>query len=350
MIERESLRDLVARVDLVSLVATKTDPVRTQGRSTTFRCPHPDHPDTHPSFVVTTTANGRQVWRCFSQCARFGDAIDLLVWLDNCTKGEAASRLRAWLGDPMPTPAPPRMSKPQPPPRQPSGDPDRDRRFLARYAEQRGWSMETVDRFSLSVVIDAKGCRRIRHPFLTPEVGGGWCLAYWQDRGTQAASPRWLSPAGHSPVLYNLPSLASDRVEAVVICEGPADTITAAQAVADTPEIACVGVPGVSAWRPEWAQLVGGLRVVVAADPDDAGQRMEEAIRRTIPDPVTLIRLAHGDLTDTAKHLGIDAVRELLLTACAIRTPHLERNPIELLLAAFPGSSLIDESERPCHD
>jgi hypothetical protein len=366
MTYREPLRDLVARVDLVSLVAQYSGEGRTQGRTTTFRCPHPTHPDDHPSFIVTTSSSGRQVWRCFSQCDRFGDAIDLLVWLDGCTKGEAADRLRAILGESKPT-APPRPSSAAPrrgpvtthstpleartgPPAtaETVSDPDRDRELLAKYARQRGWSLDIVDRFGLTVVTDAKGCRRVRHPFLAPDTGGGWQVAYWQDRGTRDASPRWLSPAGRSPVLYNLPSLASDHVTAVVICEGPPDTITASAAVADTSSIACIGVPGVAAWRPEWAQLVAGLRVVVAADPDDAGRTLEEAVRRTIPDPVTFVRLSHGDLTDTAKHLGLDAIRELLLTACAA-TPHRpERDPIELILAAFPGSELLhDLTESP---
>lgn len=353
MTANESLRDLCARVDLVSLVASRTPIVRVQGRATTFRCPHPDHADQHPSFVVTTTANGRQVWRCFSQCARFGDAIDLLSWLDGCTKGEAANRLRAWLGDPTPTARPlPRSAAPQraEKPRPNVGGPECDRAFLLRYAEQRGWPASMIERFSLSVVTDAKGRRRIRHPFLVPSPDGGWHLAYWQDRGTRDASPRWLSSAGRSPVLYNLPSLASDHVEAVVICEGPADTITATAALSDVPSVDCVGVPGVSAWRPEWAQIIGGLRVVVAADPDDAGRKLEESVRRTMTDPITLVHLAHGDLTDTAKHLGLGAVADLLLTACAIRSPQPVRDPIALLLAAFPGSRPIDDPERPSHD
>jgi 5S rRNA maturation endonuclease (ribonuclease M5) len=344
MTQREPVRDLVARVDLVALVTRYSGEGRSQGRTTTFRCPHPTHPDERPSFVVTTNANGRQLWRCFSQCDRFGDAIDLVAWLDDCTKAQAADKLRAFLGEPAATPpersAPRRASAA----RRPAGsNPQPDHAFLSRYVHQRGWPTDIIERFGLTVVTDANGLKRVRHPFLVPDSGSGFRVAYWQDRGTRDASPRWLSPAGRSPVLYNLPSLTSSAIDAVVICEGPPDTITASVAVADAPSIACVGVPGVSAWRPEWAQSVADLRVVVAADPDDAGRKLEEAIRRTIPDAVTFVRLSHGDLTDTAKTLGLDAIRELLLTACAVKPHRPQRDPIELILAAFPGSQLIDD-------
>lgn len=351
MTHSESLSDLVARVDLVALVSTYAGSSRTTGSRTTFHCPHPGHIDRHPSFVVSVTRNGRQVWRCFSQCDRHGDALELVKWLDDSDTATAAARLRSFLGDPTSTTQ-------QPPQRMTARpmhsadlsqqcspiDNDQASWLLKKYADSRGWDMQTVKRFGLTVVRDAQKCMRIRHPFYAPNAEGEWVCAYWQDRGTRDVLPKWLSPRGVSPVLFNLRSLESESVRAVVICEGAPDAITAAVALSDAPSIACVGVPGVSAWRPEWAPMFQSLRIVVAADPDDAGHRLEDAVRRTIPKPITLVHLKHGDLTDTAKAVGISELRKLLMTACATSQPHDDREGIDLLRAYFPDARLISES------
>ena len=353
MTHSESLSDLVGRVDLVALVSTYAGSGRTTGSRTTFHCPHPGHIDRHPSFEVSVARNGRQMWRCFSQCDRHGDALELVKWLDDSDTATAAARLRSFLGDTTPTTQRPtrRMSvRPLP-----SADlsqqcsPIDDKRaswLLEKYASSRGWDMQTVKRFGLTVVRDARGCVRIRHPFYAKNAEGEWVCAYWQDRGTRDVLPKWLSPRGVSPVLFNLRSLESDTVRAVVICEGAPDTITAASALSGAESIACVGVPGVSAWRPEWASRLQSMRIVVAADPDDAGHRLEDAVRKTIPKPITLIRLNHGDLTETAKAVGISELRELLLTACATTQPQHDPEGIELLRAYFPGARLISESNK----
>lgn len=351
MTHSESLSDLVGRVDLVALVSTYAGSGRTTGSRTTFHCPHPAHTDRHPSFVVSLTRNGRQVWRCFSQCDRHGDALELLKWLDNLDTATAAARLRSFLGEPIPaTQRPMRHMSVQP---VQSADlsqqcsainDERASWLLEKYAESRGWDVQTIERFGLTVVRDARGCVRIRHPFYAPNAEGEWVCAYWQDRGTRGVLPKWLSPRGVSPVLFNLRSLESETVRAIIICEGAPDTITASSALLDAPSIACVGVPGVSAWRSEWAPLFRSLRIVVAADPDDAGHRLEDAVRRTLTQPITLVRLSHGDLTDTAKAVGISELRELLLTACATTQPQHDPEGIDLLRAYFPGARLISES------
>jgi 5S rRNA maturation endonuclease (ribonuclease M5) len=353
MTHSESLSDLVGRVDLVALVSTYAGSGRTTGSRTTFHCPHPGHIDRHPSFVVSVTRNGRQVWRCFSQCDRHGDALELVKWLDSLDTATAAARLRSFLGDATAaTQRPTRRMSVRPVPSADLSqqcspiDNERASWLLEKYAGSRGWDMQTVERFGLTVVRDARGCERIRHPFYAKNAEGEWVCAYWQDRGTRDVLPKWLSPRGVSPVLFNLRSLESDTVRAVVICEGAPDTITAASALSDAESIACVGVPGVSAWRPEWAPMFQSLRIVVAADPDDAGHRLEDAVRKTIPKPITLIRPNHGDLTETAKAVGISELRELLLTACATTQPQHDPEGIELLRAYFPGARLISESNK----
>lgn len=354
MSSTDSIRELIESVDLIELVTRYAGSGRSNGAQTTFSCPHPSHPDEHPSFVVARNRNGRQVWRCFSMCDRRGDALDLIEWLDGLSRAEALQRLREIAGRPAPTrsdthrPSPPR---PAPAPRR---APDRSQTLdadwlLDKYAQSRGWSSEIVQRFDLTVVTDHHGQMRIRHPFYAPDDTGSWSPAYWQDRARSGVSPKWLSPRGISPVLFNLRSLHPD-VSTVVICEGPPDTITAATALADVPEVACIGVPGVSAWRDEWGALVSDLRIVVAADPDDAGRKLEAAVLASVRRPVTMVRFTDGDLTDTARREGLAAMRDRLLDACALTTPATVEDLIERLYELFPGGQLIGAGSETSRD
>ena len=340
----EGLSTLIELVNLGELVERYAGAGRRAGRTLTYRCPNPSHPDNSPSFTVTSTASGRQLARCWSQCDWQGDALDFVEWHLGLSTGDAVRWLREYLGKPLPYK--PRAvntqthrldtvtdnaTAPQ--------DTEAAAVFLERYLDSRGWPLSVVDSFGLSVVIDSTGAARVRHPYFVPLSSGEWAAPSWQDRGSRSSRSKWLSPKGGRPVLYNLPSLERDGLAGVVICEGPADTITASLALEAVPGVAVVGCPGVSAWRPEWAQLFAGLRVVVAADNDAAGQRLEESVRTSLGQPVALCRFSAGDLTDTAREHGLDSVRELLLGALRTQPdnePRAVEDTLTLLLRFFP--------------
>lgn len=349
----EPLRDLVARVDLRDLVERYSGPGRASGSTTTYRCPNPEHQDNHPSFSVKPTRTGRQIGRCFSQCNWHGDALALVQWLEGISSvAEAATWLREWLGE-HPEHRAPRAPKPSSSPvrpreltdSSPRPNPERTEWLLSKYLEKRGWPGSVVDRFGLSVVLDETGAERIRHPYYAPSSSGRWTVAYWQDRGTRGSRIRWLSPKGAAPIPHNLQSLEADGLSSVIITEGPADCITASVALQGLEHVAVIGIPGVSAWRSEWAQLLTGLSVVVAADNDEAGQRLEEAVRASLTHPVRIYRPSRGDLTDTALELGLGSLRVALLRALGDPNP-TERSfelVLRMLLDAFPGSELLTE-------
>lgn len=357
----DPLSDLVDRVDLCSLLERYSGPGKPSGHTVLFRCPNPEHPDNHPSFTVNRSKAGKQQGRCFSQCNWHGDALDLVQWLEGLSAGEAAAWLRRWLGDAEWEPAP-RAPKAAPKPSAPrvltdsapKPDPDRAAWLLGKYLEARGWPTEVVDRFGLEVVTDSHGAERIRHPYYSPTASGGWVLSWWQDRGTKGSRIKWLSPKDAPPVLYNLRSLETDELSAVVITEGPADCITATLALEDLPSVAVIGVPGAGAWRTEWAELLTGLRVVVAADDDEAGRRLEEAVRASVRCSVGIYRPSRGDLTDTVLEVGLVEVRALLLEALgssftlelhALTEPTKRplEETLEKILRVFPGSELVAE-------
>jgi len=357
-----NLSDLVSQVDLNQLVSRYTGNGRTSGKVTTYSCPHPAHADTHPSFTVTTNSKGREVAKCFSQCAWQGDALELVKWLEGLSTGEAASWLRRFIGL---AEAPTFSSKPYTPrpyagkitpvslgeqaehPRKfpllyPQGKEltgESAERFMKKYLTSRSWPCEVVEKFSLSVVLDPSGKPRIRHPYFTPTSSGEWVLSYYQDRGANSSPVKWLSPKGSTPQLFNLKSLEADSLEGVVICEGAADTITASLALEGCPFVAVIGVPGVSAWRDEWAHFVNGLRVVVAADNDEAGRTLEQRVKASVKSPVTFVRASHGDLTEIANEIGLESLRALLLTGLGSlpeATPRTLDESTALLLAYFP--------------
>jgi 5S rRNA maturation endonuclease (ribonuclease M5) len=142
-----------------------------------------------------------------------------------------------------------------------------------------------------------------------------------------------------------LPSLEVANLEAVIICEGAPDTITASLALAGCPFVAVVGVPGVNAWQPKWAQLFTGLRVVVAADNDPAGEALEQAVRSSLPTSPAYFRPSRNDLTETAKEIGLPKLRELFLEALGTQPEATERTlqeNVSLLCEHFPSGSLIE--------
>lgn len=341
-----TIPELIARVDLEQLVARYATVAKRSPRSSCFHCPHPMHEDKHPSFTVTTSRSGKQVARCQSQCAWHGDTLDFLKWIENVNTAEALRLLRSYLGVNV---EPPQNNKPLVRTCS-SVTGDRATDFLSKYCTSRGWPFEVVQRFGLSVVLDNKNEPRVRHPYFVRHLTSGeWVPGYWQDRGHKNAEPKWLSPRGSTPLLFNLPSLEVENLEAVVICEGAPDTITATLALEGCNLVAVVGVPGVNAWQPKWAELFTGLRVVVAADRDPAGEALEQAIAASLDVAPAFFRPAMNDLTETAKAIGLDKLRELLLGALGAQPEATERtlqSTIDLLQEHFPNGFLV-EGEKP---
>jgi DNA primase len=325
------LSDVVAGVDLAAMVEARTGPGRCSGGRWTFPCPNPDHQDRSPSFTVSTDRRGRWRWRCWSQCGRSGDALDLLVWLDGLTIAEAAAKIRQYAGQIEPVSRP----KPKPAPQKPTvtvetttrAVPDEVAdRVMAEHLEGRGWPPEAAQRFGLSVVVDRWGRLRIRYPF-HGWTGDRWDVVSWQDRATSHEQrPKWLTPQGAVLPPFGMQALdTDDPVTGLVICEGPADTVTAALALEGRPDVVAVGIPGANGWRPGWSEMLAGVEaVVIAADPDEAGQRLVAAVMADLRRPAVVLDLSAGDLTETAKSRGLAAVGDLL--AAAVTLTRSERN------------------------
>lgn len=330
---RMELSELVARVDLPALVDRYAGQGRHSGAGWLYSCPSPDHPDRHPSFSVRQDRQGKWWWRCHSQCGTGGDALDLLEWLEHIPTAEAARRLRDFLGMPDDYTSPlPRKNHTPPPPPEPVVDtsttapPEVAARILTDYLRARSWPAEVVELFGLEVVLDDMGRPRIRHPFYAPTPAGP-TVEWWQDRAWPKGEPKWKAPtgAGHR-ILHNLCALEDDDLRGVVICEGPADTITATLALTELGadhRLCAVGVPG-GTWQSEWADYFTDLEVVVATDADSTGENLAQKVAADLAGiayRVTRWRPREAnDLTDYCRTHGRQALAEFLGTTLVDRS------------------------------
>lgn len=298
----DEITNLVALVDLPALVERYSGPGKGAGNRFTYRCPNPQHADSTPSFHVYRDKRGKWRCTCWSQCNwKSKDALDLICWLEGCDIPRGKDKLRAFMGLPASdTWVPPVQKRPAAPPmlkpqrtiaeqlqatRTPS--PEICEQVMAEYLHWRGWSESDIRHFGLSVVLDDYGRVRVRHPFheQTPE---GRKVVAWQDRAKGNAKQKWIGPEGVTLPLHNVDAL-NDEVRAVIICEGPADTISATVALHKSahPRIVAVGVAGVHGWRDEWAPLFAGRRVLTAADSDAAADNLRETVDKSLR-PVAL--------------------------------------------------------------
>lgn len=324
------LAALIERVDLPALVERYSGPGRRSGATFSFCCPNPEHPDRSPSFTVSKNRRGRQVARCWSQCDWHGDALAFVQWVENCGVREAADKLRGFLGESRPF-EPTHRPKLAPVAKQPSAPPqdnatappaDTAERLLSAYLSKRGWPREAAGRYGLRVVIGRGGRPYVRHPFYRLGETGELITQTWQDRlchDLEGVS-KWDTPARSSLLIYNEPALSREGLELVVICEGPADAISAEVALAAYPNAAAVAVAGSGAWKHEYtdryARLFAEKSVLVVGDRDAAGASMRTSVGQALGRIAKRVRVVTppvNDLTDWCQRDGFAEVGRLLV-------------------------------------
>lgn len=321
----EPLHELVARIDLPALVASVVGAGTISGGRHQFRCPF--HDDHRPSLDVSEH-QGRWRWRCWP-CNRWGDALDFVRAVDGLDMVDGIRRLRDIDRTP-PAPYEPatastsRASRPTPAATTPPVDTtprlaaDHAARVMHRYCNARGWHDDVATLYGLEVVQHSAQLW-VRHPFHTINGTG----AGWQDRNMAAAGhPRWLAPRGWALPLWNLPALTTAHTVPVVICEGPADGITASWALTLAaggldPAAVAVAVPGTASWRQSYAGLFTDRPVVLAFDPDEPGDALAATVAADlegiaagiVPAPRDALP---DDLSTMCRHKGANYVAAVL--------------------------------------
>lgn len=109
--------------------------------------------------------------------------------------------------------------------------------------------------------------------------------------------PKYLQPPGSEITIYNMPALARNS-KTIIITEGELDCLTL-----ESLGYTAIGMPGANSWKPHYSRALDGFRnVIVAGDPDEAGQKFNETIMSSIR-RATAMHLKQ-DINDTAMQPG----------------------------------------------
>ena len=109
--------------------------------------------------------------------------------------------------------------------------------------------------------------------------------------------PKYLGLPALDTTPYNMPALARNS-KTVIITEGELDCLTL-EGLGYT----AISIPGSNNWKPHYARALDGFqRVIVAGDPDEAGQKFNETIMSSIR-RATAMHLKQ-DINDTAMQPG----------------------------------------------
>jgi Toprim-like len=193
----------------------------------------------------------------------------------------------------------------------------------------RGWTREALQR--LGVGLDGE---RVTIPYRDATwrlVGLG---RYQPDADKRGVLPKMLADAGSSRELFPPPETV-DQDGWLWLVEGESDAIRA-----HSLGLAAVAVPGVQAWRSEWAQRFAGRRVVVCFDCDPPGRKAARRVAAALAPMSEDVRLLDLASNNTE---GVDMSE---YTAAAITTA--ERNQMRrMLLDAAEKAPRIDENGEP---
>lgn len=110
----------------------------------------------------------------------------------------------------------------------------------------------------------------------------------------------WWGP-GHGIFPYGLWKLKANENHPVVFVEGESDCHCAW-----LHGILCIGIPGASAWRKDWANHFRGRRTYVWQEPDKAGITFVNAISQSFNDVIVLSHPKIKDIADLHKQFPKD--------------------------------------------
>lgn len=185
------------------------------------------------------------------------------------------------------------------------------------YLEARGIDRTAASGFLLGTVSSpAPGHERFRGmlsiPYLTPAGVVGFKFRRIDD----SEEPKYDSPSGQKPRLYNAQSL-SDGGEVVLVVEGELGAIVAQRALS----VPSVGVPGVSTWigNPHWARCFADFdRIVVIPDNDskedgsNPGLKLGQRIVKDLEGAELIAPPLGMDADEWILEAGADRVREAI--------------------------------------
>lgn len=304
---RWDIDDVLARTDLTALLDEVAEPATHTMRGRRWHCPMPDHDDHHASVTTHTDHRGHERWRCWSgDNTHRGDAIDLVAATQHLSPGDAINWLANRAGlHPDQTP-PPVRKRPPPRPAIVPLDPavthyvhacerilwSLGGRPVLEWLHRRGFDNATIQANHLGADPGRTMLRRTRglprgtsvaatFPSLSPDGEVRYVQARYLNPGN---GPKYDNPAaalGTNPRLaWTQTPHGPPTTGLLLICEGPPDALTAAQA-----GFRSVGILGSQAPDQRVAARLAahadrnGDRLVAVIDADPAGRTAGDRLR-----------------------------------------------------------------------
>ena len=141
-------------------------------------------------------------------------------------------------------------------------------KVIARLAEERGWLYSAM--WELGLGYD---CGRITIPV---RDGRGQLIGLLRYRPwPKDGQAKMIAATGSRRTL--LPHPAAEPARHLLLVEGEPDMIAARSC-----GLPAIALPGVDAWRPDWARLFANRRVTIVMDADAQGRRAAERITRDL--------------------------------------------------------------------
>lgn len=134
------------------------------------------------------------------------------------------------------------------------------------------------------------------------------CLEDHDHKDSEVKCPKYLGEDGVTTRMFNTRALLAET-DYIFVCEGEMDAVTIT---------ACgwpaVAVPGANNWKEHHGRVLAGFaRVVVLADGDDAGRKLGDAVRRSLPVTCQVMVVTEGeDVNSLYAKGGKEALRAFL--------------------------------------
>jgi hypothetical protein len=312
-VSRHEIADVLARVDLRDVMAQAGVELNARGWAC---CPF--HQEATPSFHVREK-DGGQHYKCFG-CGEGGDALSALQLLEGITFPEALARLGGSPSRCAPAPRPLAAPRPKPKPLRPRLEEVRrllgacvlveDDAEVARFVEGRGVDPSLVSS-SIALALPRAAevplwaqAWRWRHRLVIPAYDpAGEVVSFKARDVTEEAGAKELSPSGFGihglvyasasgALLLRRPEVFIVERTELLIVEGGMDFVAACVA---SPQRPAWALPGAGHWSPELAERVpSGVRVLVAVDEGEAGERFSRAIEKAFGARCPLVRVCAG--------------------------------------------------------
>lgn len=200
---------------------------------------------------------------------------------------------------------------------------------LADYAARKQFSEDRLRAWGVADALSRHGNPVVAIPYRAAD-GTLLRTKYRHDKGTF-----WHDDdaRGEKTYLYGLEQMAKRPKDPVILVEGESDCHAAWHH-----GVLAIGIPGASAWRTGWTDLLAGRQVYVWQEPGEAAAKMIVKLAADLPGARVLQRGGSKDIADLHKHVG-KGFRDAITARIASSYP-IDRTPPVVEFDVLLGDTL----------